>query len=39
MTDVDRGKAEAGFRAFRWPDLEGEYAASVQILNRLFDMS
>jgi len=29
MTDVDRGKAEAGFRAFRWPDLEGEYAASV----------
>ncbi len=29
MTTSDRGEAENGFRAFRWPDLEGEYAASV----------
>ncbi len=29
MTTSERGEADAGFRAFRWPDLEGEYAASV----------
>ncbi|MEN8163682.1 MAG: lipopolysaccharide kinase InaA family protein [Acidobacteriota bacterium] len=29
MTTSDRGDAGAGFRAFRWPDLEGEFATSV----------
>ncbi len=29
MTTSDRGDAGAGFRAFRWPDLEGEFAAWI----------